>query len=68
MFPSGYGTNASLLGHLFGKEDMILYDELSHNSIVQGSLSPAKKRLFPHNDFAFVDRLPPMSAASIAAW
>jgi len=58
VFPSGYGTNASLLGHLFGKEDMILYDELSHNSIVQGSLlSPARKRPFPHNDFAFVDRL-----------
>lgn len=58
VFPSGYGTNASLLGHLFGKDDLIVYDELSHNSIVQGSLlSLAKKRPFPHNDFAFVDRL-----------
>ena len=38
VFPSGYGTNASLFGHLFGQDDLILYDELAHNSIVQGSL------------------------------
>jgi 8-amino-7-oxononanoate synthase len=58
VFPSGYGTNASLLGHLFGADDLILYDELAHNSIVQGSqLSKAHRRPFPHNDFEFVDRL-----------
>lgn len=58
VFPSGFGTNASLLGHLFGDEDLILYDELAHNSIVQGSLlSDAAKRPFPHNNFDFVDRL-----------
>jgi 8-amino-7-oxononanoate synthase len=58
VFPSGFGTNASLLGHLFGKEDLILYDELAHNSIVQGSmLSKAGMRPFPHNDFAHLDKL-----------
>ena len=58
VFPSGYGTNASVLGHLFGADDLILYDELAHNSIVQGSqLSKARRRSFPHNDFEFVDRL-----------
>jgi len=58
VLPSGYGTNASILGHLFGAGDLILYDELAHNSIVQGSqLSKAGRRPFPHNDFAFVDRL-----------
>ncbi len=58
VFPSGYGTNASILGHLFGADDLILYDELAHNSIVQGAqLSNARRRAFPHNDFAFVDRL-----------
>lgn len=58
VFPSGYGTNASLLGHLFGADDLILYDELAHNSIVQGSLlSKAHRRPFPHNDVGFVDRL-----------
>ena len=58
VLPSGYGTNASLLGHLFGPDDLILYDELAHNSIVQGTVSSkAARRAFPHNDFAFVDRL-----------
>lgn len=58
VFPSGYGTNASVLGHLFGADDLILYDELAHNSIVQGSqLSKARRRAFPHNDYQFVDRL-----------
>jgi 8-amino-7-oxononanoate synthase len=56
--PSGYGVNASVLGHVFGPDDFILYDELAHNSIVQGSmLSQAARRTFPHNDFDFVDRL-----------
>ncbi len=58
VFPSGYGTNASVLGHLFGAEDLILYDELAHNSIVQGTLfSKAQRRPFPHNDFEFLDKL-----------
>ncbi|MGO8690055.1 MAG: aminotransferase class I/II-fold pyridoxal phosphate-dependent enzyme [Thermoguttaceae bacterium] len=58
VFPSGYGTNASALGHLFGEEDLILYDELAHNSIVQGTLlSKAQRRPFPHNDFEFLDKL-----------
>jgi 8-amino-7-oxononanoate synthase len=57
-FPSGFGTNESVLGHLFGPQDLILYDELAHTSIVQGSLlSRAQRRPFPHNDFAFVDSL-----------
>ena len=57
-FPSGYGVNASIFGHLFGSDDFILYDELAHNSIVQGSmLSQASRRAFPHNDFDFVDKL-----------
>ena len=56
--PSGYGVNASVLGHLFGADDFILYDELAHNSIVQGSmLSQAARRPFPHNDLDFVDKL-----------
>lgn len=58
VFPSGYGTNASLFGHLFGADDLILYDELAHNSIAQGvALSKAGHRSFPHNDFASLDRL-----------
>jgi 8-amino-7-oxononanoate synthase len=58
VLPSGYGTNASLIGHLFGPDDLVLYDELAHNSIVQGIvLSGAQRRAFPHNDAQFVDGL-----------
>ncbi len=58
VFPCGYGTNASLFGHLFNEEDLILYDDIAHNSIVQGArLSHAKRRAFPHNDAQFVDDL-----------
>jgi 8-amino-7-oxononanoate synthase len=58
VFPCGYGTNASLFGHLFGAEDLILYDELAHNSIVQGATaSQAGKRSFRHNDHHQLDGL-----------
>jgi len=58
MFPCGYGTNASVFSHLFGAEDLILYDELAHNSIVQGAASSkAGKRSFRHNDPEQLDGL-----------
>jgi 8-amino-7-oxononanoate synthase len=58
VFPCGYGTNASLFGHLFGAEDLILYDELAHNSIMQGATaSQAGKRSFRHNDYSQLDGL-----------
>jgi 8-amino-7-oxononanoate synthase len=58
VFPCGYGTNASVLGHLFGDGDLILYDELAHNSIVQGATaSAAARRSFRHNDHEQLDRL-----------
>jgi len=58
VFPCGYGTNASVLGHLFGAGDLILYDELAHNSIMQGAgASKAGKRSFRHNDHEQLDGL-----------
>ncbi len=58
VFPCGYGTNASVFGHLFGKEDLILYDALAHNSIVQGAIaSAAATRSFRHNDYRQLDAL-----------
>ena len=58
VFPCGYGTNASVFAHLFGAEDLILYDELAHNSIVQGAgASKAGKRPFRHNDHNQLDGL-----------
>jgi 7-keto-8-aminopelargonate synthetase-like enzyme len=58
VFPCGYGTNASVLQHLCGEGDLILYDELSHNSIMQGAgAAKAGKRSFRHNDHAQLDGL-----------
>jgi 8-amino-7-oxononanoate synthase len=58
VFPCGYGTNASVFNHLFNAEDLILYDELAHNSIVQGAVaSKAGKRSFRHNDHDQLDGL-----------
>ena len=58
VIPSGYGTNESVIGHLFGPDDLILYDELAHNSMVQGTVSSrSQRRAFPHNDAEFLDGL-----------
>ena len=58
VFPCGYGTNASVFNHLFGAGDLILYDELAHNSIMQGAgASKAGKRSFRHNDHEQLDGL-----------
>lgn len=57
-FVSGHGTNETTIGHLFGPGDLILHDELAHNSIIQGSiLSGARRRPFRHNDWAQCDEL-----------
>ncbi len=52
VFVSGHATNVTTIGHLFRPQDLILYDSLSHNSILQGcKLSGAKMLPFPHNDW-----------------
>jgi 8-amino-7-oxononanoate synthase len=48
---SGHATNVTIIGHMVGKDDLILHDALSHNSVVQGAqLSGARRLSFPHND------------------
>lgn len=55
VFPSGYFTNVSILTHLFKPGDVIIYDALAHNSIIQGALfSGAKCIPFPHNNYAIL--------------
>lgn len=55
---SGYGTNISLLGHLLGKDDLMLVDESSHNSIMVGmQTSRAAVLKFEHNKLAHLDEL-----------
>lgn len=55
---SGHATNVTTLGYLFGPRDLIVHDELVHNSILQGiQLSGAKRLPFAHNDWAALDEL-----------
>lgn len=55
---SGHATNVTTIGHLFGPNDLILHDELIHNSVLQGiTLSGARRLPFPHNDSAALDAI-----------
>lgn len=50
---SGHATNVSVIGHLFGPEDLVIHDQLAHDCIVTGArLSGARRLSFPHNDVA----------------
>ncbi|HMD74404.1 MAG TPA: aminotransferase class I/II-fold pyridoxal phosphate-dependent enzyme [Steroidobacteraceae bacterium] len=58
VFVSGHATNVTTIGYLFGPRDLILHDELIHNSALQGiQLSGARRLPFPHNDWAALDGL-----------
>ncbi len=52
MLVSGYLTNVSIISHLLGPNDLLIIDELSHNSIVAGAKATKATVLkFRHNDF-----------------
>jgi 8-amino-7-oxononanoate synthase len=56
VFVSGHATNVTTIGHLLGQDDLILHDNLAHNSIIQGAeLSGATRRAFTHNDWMAMD-------------
>lgn len=58
IYTAGHATNVSTIAKLVGKEDIVLHDELSHNSLIQGCLlSGAQRVSFPHNDWAAVDQI-----------
>ncbi|MCA2699196.1 MAG: aminotransferase class I/II-fold pyridoxal phosphate-dependent enzyme [Microcystis sp. M179S2] len=51
VYVGGHSTNVITISHLFGRNDLIVYDALSHNSVVQGCLySGANLFSFAHND------------------
>lgn len=57
-FVSGHATNVSTIGYLFGPRDLVLHDELIHNSVLMGiQLSGARRLPFPHNDWAALDAI-----------
>src|SRR5271167_399778 len=54
----GHSTNVTVIGHLLGRDDVVVHDALIHNSIVQGAiLSGARRVPFPHLDHEAADRL-----------
>jgi 8-amino-7-oxononanoate synthase len=57
-FIGGVTTNVSTISHLIGPDDVILCDELLHNSAMQGALFSGARRLtFRHNDYEGAERL-----------
>ncbi|WP_344121690.1 aminotransferase class I/II-fold pyridoxal phosphate-dependent enzyme [Streptomyces blastmyceticus] len=48
---SGHATNVTAIGHVVGAQDLVVHDELAHDSILQGcALSGAARRPFAHNE------------------
>jgi 8-amino-7-oxononanoate synthase len=58
LFVSGYLTNLAFLGYVLGQNDLVLHDDLSHNSMINGvRLSWAKRLSFQHNDPDHLDSM-----------
>jgi 8-amino-7-oxononanoate synthase len=57
VFTAGHATNVTTIGHLFGPDDLIMHDELIHDSILQGiKLSGAARRGFRHDEPAHLEQ------------
>lgn len=55
---SGFGTNASLIGHLLGANDLIVYDDLCHSSMLAGvGVTRAATITFKHNNLDDLERV-----------
>ncbi|MEO0603053.1 MAG: aminotransferase class I/II-fold pyridoxal phosphate-dependent enzyme, partial [Myxococcota bacterium] len=58
VFTAGHMTNVNVIGHLMGPRDLIVHDELIHDSALQGiKLSGAGRRAFKHEDPESLDKL-----------
>jgi 8-amino-7-oxononanoate synthase len=54
----GYSTNAFAIGYLCRAQDMIIYDELIHNSALSGCKIAGSRRFsFPHNDYEALEKI-----------
>ncbi|MEQ9692966.1 aminotransferase class I/II-fold pyridoxal phosphate-dependent enzyme [Shimia sp. SDUM112013] len=55
---SGYLTNVTLIGHIAGQRDLVIVDELAHNSIMMGCRGGKFGFMtFPHNDLEALDQI-----------
>jgi 8-amino-7-oxononanoate synthase len=56
VFVGGHATNVTVIGHLLGRKDLVLHDELVRNSVLQGCILASAHRVkIPHNDWAAAD-------------
>lgn len=57
LFTAGHAANVSTIGHVMGPEDLVLHDELIHDSILGGiKMSHAARRGFRHEDFDHLEQ------------
>lgn len=69
VFPSGYQANLGLLSTILGPEDAVFVDRLAHACLVDGvRLSPARLRVFPHNDLEKLEELLAEAVHAPARW
>ncbi|HET6612075.1 MAG TPA: aminotransferase class I/II-fold pyridoxal phosphate-dependent enzyme [Kofleriaceae bacterium] len=55
---SGHATNVSVIGHLLGPDDVLVFDSLAHDSILGGGkMAGARRRPFRHNDMSALERV-----------
>jgi 7-keto-8-aminopelargonate synthetase-like enzyme len=55
---SRYAINVTIIGHLMRPQNLTVYDELSHNCIIQEAiLSGARRTPFPHEDWKALDKI-----------
>lgn len=58
VYTGGHATNVTTIGHLFGENDLIIHDELIHNSALEGcKLSGATRLSFPHNSWETLNKM-----------
>ncbi len=58
VYVSGHATNVSTLGFLFGSRDLILHDNLAHNSLMQGAKLAGSTRIsYAHNDADALEKI-----------
>jgi 8-amino-7-oxononanoate synthase len=56
FFTSGYAANIGLLSSVIRKEDIVFSDSANHASIIDGIRSSgARKVIFPHRDWGFLE-------------
>ncbi len=54
----GYSTNTFTIGYLCREQDLIIYDELIHNSALTGcKLAGSRRFKFPHNDYEALEKI-----------